>query len=237
MPILDHLSPEILNIADFDAFHTQWAAQMVAALNKILPRGFRAKAHTTIGTREVDVRTDRSLSLSEKQRLISHYQVPQPAIVSDATFPSELEVFVDYIDRGKQITVGVIEIVSRANKDRPGNRDAFVAKCSNLLASNVSLVMVDILTFPAFNLHNQLLNALEIRDGHLEEKDKPLYCAAYHQISFEERKPAVEFWRYALKVGDPLPELPLFITSEIAVPVNLEQTYMAMCDELKVFEE
>ncbi len=237
MPILDHLSPEILDIADFDAFHTQWAAQIVAALNKILPRGFRAKAHTTIGTREVDVRTDRSLSLSEKQRLISQYQVLQPPIVSDAVFPSELEVFVDYIDRGKQITVGVIEIISRANKDRPGNRDAFVAKCTNLLSKNVSLVMVDILALPAFNLHNQLLDALDIKDGHLKEKESPLYCTAYHQILIEESKPAIEFWRYALKVSDPLPELPLFITSEIAVPVNLEQTYMEMCHALKVFEE
>jgi len=143
MPILDHLSPEILDIADFDSFHSQWASKIVAALNKILPRGFRAKAHTSIGTREVDVRTDRTLSISEKQRLISQYRIPDSPIVSEATFPRILEVFVDYIDRGRQITVGVVEIVSRANKDRPGSRDTFVAKCSNLLSQNVSLVVVD----------------------------------------------------------------------------------------------
>ena len=28
-----------------------------------------------------------------------------------------------------------------------------------------------------------------------------------------------------------------FITSEIAVPVDLERSYMEMCDELKVFEK
>ena len=237
MPVLDHLSPEILDIADFDAFHAQWAAKIVTALNKILPRGFRAKAHTSVGTREVDVRTDKSLGATQKQRLHSEYQITDSPIVSEAAFPEELEVFVDYIDRGKQVTVGVIEIVSRANKDRPGNRDAFVAKCSHLLASNVSLVIMDILALPTFNLHNQLLEALDIKKGYLRDEKMALYCAAYHQALSEERKPGVEFWRYALKVGDPLPELPLFITSEIAVPVNLERTYMEICDELKVFEE
>ena len=238
MPILDHLSPEILDIADFDSFHSQWASKIVAALNKILPRGFRAKAHTSIGTREVDVRTDRTLSVSEKHRLISQYRIPDSPMVSEATFPKVLEVFVDYIDRGRQITVGVVEIVSRANKDRPGSRGTFVAKCSSLLSQNVSLVMVDILAPPFFNLHNQLLEALDIKTGHLKEnKETPLYCAAYHQILDEENKPTIEFWRYSLKVGDLLPELPLFITSEIAVPVNLERTYMDSCDDLKVFEE
>ena len=238
MPILDHLSPEILDIADFDSFHAQWASKIVAALNKILPRGFRAKAHTSIGAREVDVRTDRTLSISEKQRLISQYRIPASPIVSEAKFPRVLEVFVDYIDRGRQITVGVVEIVSRANKDRPGSRDTFVSKCSNLLSQNVSLVMVDILAPPFFNLHNQLLETLDIKIGHLKEnQETPLYCAAYHQILDEENKPAIEFWGYSLKVSDLLPELPLFITSDIAVPVNLERTYMESCDELKVFEE
>jgi len=238
MPIFDHLSPEILDIADFDSFHSQWASKIVAALNKILPKGFRAKAHTSIGTREVDVRTDRTLGVSEKQRLISRNRIPDSPIVSEATFPDVLEVFVDYIDRGRQITVGVIEIVSRANKDRPGSRNSFVSKCSNLLSQNVSLVIVDILAPPFFNLHNQLLEALDIKMGRLkEDKSTPLYCASYCQILTEENKPAIEFWRYSLKVGDILPQLPLFITSDIAVPVNLEQTYMESCDELKVFEE
>ena len=50
-------------------------------------------------------------------------------------------------------------------------------------------------------------------------------------------EPAVKFWAYTLKVGDKLPQLPLFITPEVAVPVNLEETYMRVCDGLKVFEE
>jgi hypothetical protein len=237
MPILDHLSPEVLDIADFDAFHSQWASKIVATLNRTLPKGFRAKAHTSIGAREVDVRADKLLAAETRQKLIAQYQVTTPPIVSEVEFPQELEIFVDYIHRGKQLTVGVIEIISRANKDRPGSRDSFVAKCSNLLASNVSLIIVDVLATPAFNLHNQLLESLEIKHGYLEAPEKPLYCAAYHQTTNPKGKPAVEFWRYALKIGDALPELPLFITSELAVPVNLEKTYMEMCDELKVFEE
>ena len=48
----------------------------------------------------------------------------------------------------------------------------------------------------------------------------------------EIRKKTIE----GLKVGDTLPELPLFITSEVAVPVRLEVTYMEVCEGLKIFE-
>ena len=46
----------------------------------------------------------RSSGVSGKQRLTSLYQIPDSPIVSEAKIPNVLEVFVDYIDRGRQIT-------------------------------------------------------------------------------------------------------------------------------------
>ena len=232
MPILDHLNPEISDRTPFAAFHTQWAAHIVIDLNERLPEGFLATPHTYLGEREVDVRTDRFLDDAKKQELKALYQ-PQPPVETHAEFPIEFEVFVDYIERGKYITVGVIEILSPSNKTRPGERDSFVAKCKNLIAKNVSLIIVDVHSHPFFNLHNQLLQSLRAIKGFLEEnKESPLYCAAYRRTSGADAKPAVNIWSFSLKIGDSLPELPLFITSDITVPVNLEETYMNVC---KVF--
>jgi len=238
MPILDHLSEEISDITEFQSFHNTWAVEIAYALNRVLPKGFRAKPHAQIGIREVDVRTDRSLNEDEKRELISRYQPPQPLTTAPAIFPPELEVFIVNVRRRTQRTVGVIEIVSIGNKDRPDSRSDFVAKCSNLLSQEISIVVVDILVAPRFNLHNLLLSALEIMDGQIrEDTDAPLSCSAYRKVFATKGTPAVQCWASALKVGDTLPELPLFITSDIAVPVDLEGTYMRACEGLKVFEE
>ncbi|WP_089721227.1 DUF4058 family protein [Candidatus Entotheonella palauensis] len=170
MPILDHLAPDIMDIAPFESFHSAWTTYIVEDLNLILPEGFLA--------------------------------IPKP-ITTRAEFPTEFEVFVDYIDRGRHITVGAIEIVSRSNKDRPRERDSFVSKCKNLLAKQVSLIVIDILTRPAFNLHNQLLQAIHATTGYIDTgAEQPLYCAAYRACHREDAALGdVDLWTEALSVG------------------------------------
>jgi len=234
VPVLNHLNEEIGDIVPFESFHNAWTTYIAENLNEILPEGFLAIPQTSIGAREVDVRADKIQGAGQK--LKRQYQ-PQTPITARVDLPSEFEVFVDYIKRGRYITVGAIEIVSRANKDRPSERDSFVAKCKNLIAKNVSLVVVDILEIPAFNLHNQLLQAIKATEGHIEEnRENPLYCTAYRKyLHSETNLDTVDIWQECLKVGDKLPELPLYITSEIAVPVNLETSYMRVCKLFRIF--
>lgn len=233
MPILDHLAPDISDIAPFESFHSAWTTYIVEDLNLILPDGFLAIPQTSIGAREVDVRADKIRALA--QALHPPYQ-PRTPITTRAEFPTEFEVFVDYIDRGRHITVGAIEIVSRGNKDRPSERDSFVSKCKNLMAKNVSLIVIDILATPAFNLHNQLLRAMHATDGYIDAApDRPLYCAAYRTCHHEDvALGEVEIWAETLTVGDNLPELPLYITSEVSVPVHLERSYTRVCQVLRI---
>ena len=233
MPILDHLTPEISDIAPFESFHSAWTTYIVEHLNEILPEGFLAIPQTSIGAREVDVRADKIRG--REQPLKGAYQ-PQLPVTTRAEFSSTFEVFVDYIERGRHITVGAIEILSRANKDRPSERDSFVAKCENLIARNVSLIIVDVLELPFFNLHNQLLRAVKATAGYIEENpENPLYCAAYRkQPHGESNLGIVDIWHSPLKIGDTLPELPLYITSEVAVPVNFEESYMKVCKVFRI---
>jgi hypothetical protein len=233
MPILNHLDPQISDIAPFESFHSAWTTYIVEDLNEILPTGFLAIPQTSIGAREVDVRADKLRGVG--QTLQPHYR-PQPPITARAEFPTEFEVFVDYIERGRHITVGAIEIISRGNKDRPSERDSFVSKCKNLIAKHVSLIIVDILAAPAFNLHNQLLRVIKATDGYIEEDpDKPLYCAAYRKCPHEEAPVSeVEIWKISLPIGAALPELPLYITSDFSVPVNLEHSYARVCKVFRI---
>ena len=131
-------------------------------------------------------------------------------------------------------TVGVIEIASPSNKDRPRHRNIFVSKCLSIISQGISLLIVDIVTIHPFNFHNELLRKLETIEGQMKEDwETPLYCSVYHYLS--EERPALQLWTHALKVGDILPEFPLFISSEIAVPVKLEEAYMKTREGLRIF--
>ena len=97
-------------------------------------------------------------------------------------------------------------------------------------------IIVDVLELPLFNLHNQLLRAVKATAGYIEEDpENPLYCAAYRkQPHGESNLGTVDIWHNPLKIGDMLPELPLYITSEVAVPVNFEESYMKVCKVFRI---
>jgi hypothetical protein len=233
MPVLDHSSQEVQDVIEFESFHHHFATQIAVDLNKILPKGFRARAKVHVGPIEVDVRADAIRGASAN---LPQYKAPKPAITSNAHYPEEsFEVLVNYTSRRKEITVGAIEIVSRRNKDRAEARTLFVAKCTNLLSSGVSLIVVDLLRLPAFNLHNELLENLQITEGKLEGEGKPLYCCSYRPYVLD--APQLEVWSYLFNVGEALPEPPLFLTTECAVPVPLEQSYITVYHGLKLDED
>lgn len=149
-----------------------------------------------------------------------------------ASFPDETEVYIVNLSDTRR-TVDVIEIVSPANKDSPQHRDTFIAKCLSLISERISLVIVDIITIRQFNFHNERMRRLESKAGRIPETEgHPLYCSAY-RYTFDQENLCVECWQRQLSVGDILPEFPLFISSQIAVPVRLEQTYYGNSSEIQ----
>jgi len=233
MPVLDHSSQDVQDVIEFESFHHHFATQIAIDLNKILPRGYRAKAKVHIGPIEVDVRAD---SAQDADDNFPQYKVPDPSIIGSVNYPEEsFEILIDCTTRRRITTVGAIEIVSRGNKDRPGARSFFIAKCTNLLSAGISLIIVDLLRRPCFNIHNQLLENLQIFEGKLENKEKPLYCCSYRPYTID--VPKLEIWTYPLNVGDELPEVPLFMTTKYAIPVLLEQSYVSVYRGLKLDED
>ena len=58
------------------------------------------------------------------------------------------------------VLAGAIELASPANKDRTAHRDAFMSKCAALLQSGVGLMVLDVVTTRAADLHEALLRRL-----------------------------------------------------------------------------
>ena len=117
----------------------------------------------------------------------------------------------------------VIEIVSPGNKSSKTALQAFVRKASDLIWQNTDLLVVDL--FPPSQRDPQgVSKAIWDEIGSAEfalPPDKPLSAAAYRA------SPTRTAFIEPLAVGDPLPEVPIFLTDFDYVPAPLEETYMA----------
>ena len=123
--------------------------------------------------------------------------------------------------------VGAIELVSPGNKDREAKCQAFVTKCAAYLHAGVSVVIVDVVTNRRANFHNRLLAYLDIDSARLPD-DVTLYASAYCTVA-RDGKTELEIWCEACRVGADLPTMPLRLTGDLFVPVELESAYAETC--------
>ncbi len=144
----------------------------------------------------------------------------------------EYEVRVYDSKRSRRL-VAAVEIVSPTNKDRPEHRRAFAAKCAGLLQNHVSLAIVDIVTTRHFNLYAELLEMLGEADPSLTPTRPPIYAAACREVQKNDAW-QLEAWAHALALGEPLPTLPLWVAHDLAVPLELEQSYEEACRILRI---
>jgi len=136
-----------------------------------------------------------------------------------------------YASTGGPVLVGALELVSPANKDRGGHRQAFLSKCEALLGQRVGLLVVDVVTSRRANLHRALLERL----GGATDLAGPLYAAAY-RVETGGEEPRLEGWEEALAVGGPLPSLPLWLLGGPCLPVELQAAYARTCREQRLPE-
>lgn len=217
---------------------------MVQDLSKILPNEFTAEPRVHLGDYfeidvcafEGDVSTPPKSTLNEGLGGVAtaNWAPPQPTLTIDADLLEQYdyEVLVYDQSRGRQL-VAAIEIVSPANKDRPQNRQAFVAKCVALLQKGVCVSIVDLVTIRNFNLYADLLHLI----GHADPAFAPNPPATY-AVSCRKRKvgkkPRFDTWAYPLVVGQNLPTLPIWLTEDLAVLLDLETSYMETCRALRL---
>jgi hypothetical protein len=239
MPLLDHFHPPMSQECPWEGVHSDWASSMARQLNrKLPPKHFRAVPHISFGGRlEIDVATIERGRAPETQGGGVATAVWAPARPT-------LELGVDFVDldvfeiqvfeqeTGNRL-VAAVEIVSLANKDRPAHREAFVTKCASYLAEGVSLVIVDVVTARTANLHRDLLDLLRLPAQDNGRELAGLYAVAYRTFT-SSGKGRLQAWEEPLAVGKPLPTLPLWVTPELVLPLDLETSYRETCDGLRL---
>jgi len=158
---------------------------------------------------------------------------PKPPLVVKVDL-SNLDVIEIRVHFEETMTlVGAIELVSPANKDRPDSRTAFVSKIAAYLQANVGVVVVDIVTERLNNLHAQLMDLLDAGDAAVAAVGSEQYAVAYRNAG-KGKRARIEMWPADLAVGQPLPVLPLWIGPRLAVPLDLETSYKAACDSVRL---
>jgi hypothetical protein len=139
-----------------------------------------------------------------------------------------------YQDLGGAELRAAIELISPANKDRAASRRTFAAKCAGYLKHGIGLVIIDVVTSRAANLHEELFDVLEVDgDPHAWTSPTGLYVIAYRAVTLRD-SPRVEVWPEALALNDSLPIVPLWLTVDLSVPLRLEASYLEACRSLRI---
>jgi hypothetical protein len=228
MPLLDHFRPPVSRLVKWHGMHQSWAAMIAGSLNDgRMPKGFRASPLVSWGAVEIDVGASRFVGAARAAG--RGWAVPAPAAsaVLEVTGEDSCEVVVTR-DDGEGTVVAAVELVSPSNKDRDTERLAFGTKCARYLRNHVSVVVVDAVTIRDADLHEVLLESLGLDTERLCARPAPLFAASYRLV--ETSVPhRIETWPMPLEVGKPLPTLPLWLTPDLAVPLDLEGSYLATC--------
>jgi hypothetical protein len=241
MPLRDHFRPPLDEETSWEGLHGQWPAMIVMDLARKLPPRYIAAPRVHHGAAvEIDVATyekDEPASAAlgaNGGTATAVWSPPEPtlAVATDLPAVDEYEVRVYDSKRGRRL-VAAVEIVSPANKDRPEHRRAFVAKCAALLQNQVSLAIIDIVTTRHFNLYAELLEVLGQTDPSLTPTTPPTYAVACREAQKGDAW-QLEAWAHALTLGRPLPTLPLWLAADLAVPLELEQSYEEACRILRI---
>ena len=109
--------------------------------------------------------------------------------------------------------------------------NVFVAKCAALLQKGVAVSIVDLVTVRHFNLYVELLAVIGHTDPTLGDPPPDLYAASCRWTS-KGKRALLEAWSHVLTLGRPLPTLPLWLTEDLVVPLDLEKSYEQACSDL-----
>ncbi|QJW97643.1 DUF4058 family protein [Frigoriglobus tundricola] len=238
MPLRDHFCSPIKDRHAWSELHSMWPAMIVRHLFDILPAGYVCAPSVHFGKLfEIDVST---FELDERAGIgpvtgagdggVATVAPPEPTLTleTDLSEQDEFEVRVYDAERGRTL-VAAIEIVSPANKDRPENRRAFVAKVAALLQKDVCVSVVDLVTIRQFNLYADLLELIGGTDPQLGPDPPHLYSVTIRSRKRTEQRSLLDLWYYPMALGQILPTLPIWLDADRRVMLPLEPSYEETC--------
>jgi len=244
MPLRDHFRPPLDDLRHWEGFHATWPVMIVSSLGRKLPPRYFAEPRVHSGaSAEIDVATfenegEDTLATADGNGngaiATAVWAPPRPTLSVATDLPAQDVYEVRVYDEKRHCRlVAAVEIVSPANKDRPENRRAFIAKCAGLLQERVSVVIVDVVTARGHNLYGELLDLIGQSDPSLGPEPPPLYASAC-RMSRRGNGWLLETWAQSLALGRPLPTVPLWVADNLAVPLELNESYEQSCGILNI---
>lgn len=221
----------------FHAFHHDWITEIARALNRgLLPADYYALPEQLAGGLGPNI-----LAL---RRPGTNGATPAPPTpdggIALAVAPPKVRFRMRseanrYAAKAKAVVirhvtnhqvVALAEIVSPGNKNNQNGLNAFVQKAREALAAGIHMLIVDL--FPPSSrdpqgIHRAVWGEACGADFAVLE-DKPLTCVSYVG------GPGAEALVELIAVGDSLPDMPLFLTSEVYVSTPLDATYRLAWD-------
>jgi hypothetical protein len=217
----------------FHHFHQDWITKITAAMNGgVLPEGYYALSEqvaegphpdvVTLESSEIDGRPRFAHSTSDSALAVLDHP-PRVAYTEEV----EREIYARSADRvavyhasGDRV-VAFIEIVSPGNKHSPYELKKFLDKLNDALDRGLHLLVIDV--HPPGKHDPRGMHAafwsLRSAEAHGVDSAQPLGLSAYRS----DLAPTAYF--QPLAVGNPLPEMPIFLTPDRYVNVPLETTY------------
>lgn len=211
----------------FHDFHQSWMPAIKHALNRgRLPPDYYALVEQVSGGHWPDV-------LTLQGPVIDHPRATGGLLLAEAPpqvqyrfkaegdlYPAKASTVVVRHVSGHHV-VAVLEVVSPGNKSSRHRMEQFVGKAVEMLRAGVHLVVIDL--FPPGprdpeGLHKAIWNRFLDNDFTLPG-DKRLTLASYAAGDLPEA------FIEPVGVGGKLPDMPLFLSPDVYVPVPLEATY------------
>lgn len=246
MPLRDHFRPPISKQASWEGFHGMWPAFIVQQLVQHLPADYSAEPRVHLGPYyEIDVCAfdddepkPATLVADEVSGGVATatWAPPEPTLIVDTDLTEQYEYEVRVYDQNRgRVLVAAVELVSPGNKDRPETRRAFVNKCAALLQQDVSVSIVDLVTTRNHDLYAELLDSIDCSDPAFLPEPPSIYAVTCRGRTGGSQ-PQLAMWAYPLKIGQPLPTLPLWLSEYSAISLDLEVSYEETCRTLRIAE-
>jgi hypothetical protein len=224
----------------FHHFHLNWVSFIASGLNHgILPKGYYAMAEQVASESRItpDVVTLQAIGEDSSGRHEGEEggtavatQPPRVSItdaLDSSTYARKANRLAIRHISDDQV-VALVEIVSAGNKSSRRALDAFVNKAADALDAGLNLLIIDLhppRTYDPHGMHGAIWNEMGGKP-YEAPAGKPLTLASYVG------QPAFRAYVEPIGIGDPLPPMPLFLTTTHYVDVPLEESYLKAVDEI-----
>ena len=215
----------------WDSVHPFWLAYLVEWVQPRLPEGYKAflggvpALTVASGNGKPDVSVRQWAPLPAAEAVTADTAVLEPDLEASVAFRLDPQpaVHVDFHGR----LIAAIEIVSPRNKDRADAKETYGNRYLGYLRLGVHLMLVDVLPRPrGYSFSDVITSSLGIELPPLP----PPFAAAYRVGEVvpvgDDVGSLMGLWRRPLRIGQPLPTLPLPLSVHRAIVIDMEETYL-----------